>query len=190
MAGPVTVCALALPADWKNKTGNKLKDSKKLTIKQREIWLEYINNHSEFFYEIQSISPKVIDKINISKAANLAATRAVKKLTINNKRLVKNISRIFLDGGLYLNPLVLSHEIVPVWKKAKTVIKGDEKIPAISLASIVAKVHRDKLMVKMHKKYPKYGFDRHKGYGTLFHRKAIKNHGRSPIHRLTFLKNL
>ena len=88
-----------------------------------------------------------------------------------------------MDGGLKLlaNSLKL---------KAKSYIKGDELIPAISLASIVAKIHRDNLMVKLHKKYPQYNFDQHKGYGTKLHIKMIKKHGLSDIHRKTFTKNI
>ncbi|MEK7496153.1 MAG: hypothetical protein AAB616_01655, partial [Patescibacteria group bacterium] len=83
LAGPVTVAALALPQNLKFKIKNlklPLRDSKKLSLKQREIWFEYVKKHPKIFYAIASVSPKVIDKINISNAANLAATRAFQKL--------------------------------------------------------------------------------------------------------------
>ncbi len=72
--------------------------------------------------------------------------------------------------------------------RAKTVVRGDEKIKAIKLASIVAKVTRDRYMMKLHKKHPKYSFDKHKGYGTKKHKRAIRKYGPSPVHRLTFIK--
>ena len=193
LAGPVVVAALAVPTKLriknaelrKNFKSAKLRDSKKLSLKQREIWFEYVKKHPKIFYAIASVSPKVIDKINISNAANLAATRAFQKLvnsyaiasvlTKNNNVNVK----IFLDGGLYLNKKYPR-------LSASTIIKGDEKIPVISFASIVAKVTRDRMMRKLHKKYPQYGFDKHKGYGTKKHFKAIRKHGLSPIHRKSF----
>ncbi len=193
LAGPVVVAALAVPTKLriknaelrKNFKSAKLRDSKKLSLKQREIWFEYVKKHPKIFYAIASVSPKVIDKINISNAANLAVTRAFQKLvntyaiasvlTKNNNVNVK----IFLDGGLYLNKKYPR-------LSASTIIKGDEKIPVISFASIVAKVTRDRMMRKLHKKYPQYGFDKHKGYGTKKHFKAIRKHGLSPIHRKSF----
>ncbi|MEK9168320.1 MAG: ribonuclease HII [Patescibacteria group bacterium] len=193
LAGPVVVAALAVPTKLriknaelrKNFKSAKLRDSKKLSLKQREIWFEYVKKHPKIFYAIASVSPKVIDKINISNAANLAVTRAFQKLvntyaiasvlTKNNNVNVK----IFLDGGLYLNKKYPR-------LSASTIIKGDEKIPVISFASIVAKVTRDRMMRKLHKKYPQYGFDKHKGYGTKEHFKAIRKHGLSPIHRKSF----
>ena len=125
-----------------------------------------------------SVSPKIIDKINISKAANLAAGKAFSLLIKNSGLRIKNCE-VFLDGGLYIQNL-----------KFKIIIRGDEKIPAISLASIIAKVSRDRQMINLHKKYPKYGFEKHKGYGTKKHFKAIRKHGPSKIHRLTFLKKM
>lgn len=193
LAGPVVVAALALPLNSKfkiqksklqPKIKNKkiklpLRDSKKLTPKQREIWFKFIKK-SALCYSIASASPKTIDKINISNAANLAATKALRTLTINNKHLTFNNHKIYLDGGLRLNRVNCQLSNV------KCVIRGDEKIPAIMLASIVAKVTRDRLMLRLHKKYPKYGFDRHKGYGTKKHIKAIKKHGLSRMHRRSF----
>ncbi|MEK7163030.1 MAG: ribonuclease HII [Patescibacteria group bacterium] len=191
LAGPVTVAAVAVTVNSKFRIKNaklKLKDSKKLLPKQREEWFYFIKQQ-KISFAIASVSPKIIDKINISNAANLAATRAVKKLLISNQQLIINSCKIFLDGGLYLNKNI---RVYPLLKKfnpflsASTIIKGDEKIPAISLASIVAKVARDRMMMNIHKKYPRYGFDKHKGYGTKQHIKMIKKYGLSPIHRKSF----
>lgn len=204
IAGPVVVAAVAAPTKFriqnaelksKNKPKNskflilnsklaKLKDSKKLSPKQREDWFKFIKK-SALCYSIASVSPKVIDKINISRAANLAAKNAFKRLIKNSEFRIKDC-KTYLDGGLYLKGLKAKSSKL----KVKTVIKGDEKIPAIMLASIIAKVTRDRLMLRLHKKYPKYGFDHHKGYGTKKHIKAIKKHGLTPIHRSSFrIKN-
>ena len=86
-----------------------------------------------------------------------------------------------LDGSLYAPEK---------YKNQQTIIKGDEKIPIISAASVVAKVYRDNMMKKMHEKYPQYGFDAHKGYGTVAHIAAIKKHGLSAIHRRSFCRNI
>ncbi len=186
LAGPVVVAAVLLPqnfqfssASWRTKFKIPLRDSKKLTSRQREEWFFYIKKLS-LSYGIASVSPKIIDKINISQAANLAATRAVKALTINNKQLTFNNYKIYLDGGLHLNKVNCKLSNV------KCIIRGDEKIPAISLASIVAKVHRDKLMKRLHKKYPRYNFINNVGYGVKKHIQALRKFGYSPIHRKTF----
>lgn len=183
LAGPITVAAAFLPDNLLlkiKKSGFKMRDSKKLSPKQRQEWFQYIKNRLRLAYGLAFVSPKVIDRINISQAANLAAGRALQKLKTSQ---VVNFNKvdILLDGGLYIN----------INKKnlnSKTIIKGDEKIPAIMLASIIAKVSRDRLMVKINKKYSLYGFDRHKGYGTQRHIKAIQRYGPSKLHRLTFIK--
>lgn len=185
LAGPVAVAALALPRNLKFRMKNlelPLRDSKKLTPKQREMWFTYLKNHPHIFYATATVSPKIIDKINISQAANRAASLALAKLIKNYKFRIKNC-RIVLDGNLFLDSKF--YILDPC-----TIIKGDEKIPAIMLASIVAKVTRDRMMHRLHKKYPAYGFDEHKGYGTRKHRKAMHKNGLSPIHRRSFkLKN-
>lgn len=184
LAGPVVVCAVAIPEGWRIRIMNyelgKLKDSKQLSPKQRERWLEYFEGHPKIFYAIAQVSPKVIDKINISAAANLAAWRAFQKLIHNSQFIIHN-SDVYLDGGLFLKKKGF-------YLGAKTIIKGDQKIPAISIASIIAKVYRDGLMDKMAKKHPGYGFEVHKGYGTKKHYSALKKLGPSSIHRLTFLR--
>ncbi len=192
LAGPVTVAAVALPRNWKMGNGKwkmgfrklpPLRDSKKLSPKKREEWFKYIKNHPKIHYAVASVPPKTIDKINISQAANLAATKAFLKLITQLPKSQIPQTKIFLDGGLHLKSLTFN-------LKPRTLIKGDEKIPAISLASIIAKVTRDKYMKKIHKRHPAYNFDKHKGYGTKLHIKKIKKNGTSPIHRHTFLKNI
>lgn len=196
MAGPVTVAALALSVVSKNKvkkSGLKLKDSKKLSSKQRGKWFVFIKKE-KIPYALASVSPKIIDRINISRAANLAASRALAKLLIVNNLASKSLM-VLLDGGLRINPKSKIQKSKSQFKnqnfqsiRIKTIIKGDEKIPAISLASIVAKVNRDRLMKKRHKKYCQYDFINNVGYGTKKHFAAIRKFGLTPMHRCSFLK--
>ncbi|MBN2197976.1 ribonuclease HII [Candidatus Wolfebacteria bacterium] len=160
-----------------------LKDSKKLSFNQRETWFNYLCQRKEIFYSVAMVSPKVIDKINVTKAANLAATRAFSRLIKNSKIDNKKIF-VKLDGGLYFKNEKSCLKNLDV--KTETIIKGDEKVPAIMMASIFAKVKRDRMMIKLHKKFPDYKIDKHKGYGTEKHIKAIKKFGLSSIHRKTF----
>ncbi len=184
LAGPVVVSAVFLPQRLKLKKNNipKLRDSKKLTPSAREKWFAYIKTHEQIFFAVARVYPRGIEAKNIARAANLAAFRAFMKLMKEASVKSRNF-KIVLDGGLYL-----SKEPAPSPKLIKTVIKGDEKFNAIKLASIAAKVTRDHYMTKLHQVYPVYGFDIHKGYGTKRHFRAIKRHGISPAHRLTFLK--
>lgn len=211
LAGPVVVCAVAIPHNRKPSSLAKdlpLRDSKKLTARQRAAWSTAIKNDDRIFYSIASASPRVIDRINIARATNQAATRALENLldTLPSPSRVN----VFLDGGLYIvrnsnfeflisknttrqkyrSRFHSSKTKTSIDLKIETVIKGDEKIPTISLASIVAKEHRDALMHRAHKKYPDHGFDRHVGYGTRQHIVAIKQHGRTPLHRNSFLKKI
>jgi len=182
LAGPVTVAAVAIPKKFSfPKFKNlKLKDSKKLTPLQREKWFDWVKEN-KIPYAVSSVSPKIIDKINISNAANLAATKAFQQLIAKSK--LQRV-KIYLDGGLFLNKLQTTNYKL----QTKTIIRGDEKINTIKLASIVAKVIRDKKMKQFHKKYPQYGFLQNKGYGTKKHLNAIKKYGFCSIHRKSFLK--
>ena len=190
LAGPVTVGAAALLAGMRfdraelKRLKLSLRDSKELSSKARERWVVYLKKRKNIRFAVASVPPKTIDKINISQAANLAATRAFEKLA--DYEMMKTEPKVFLDGGLYLKG---------DWGKrlkVRTVVKGDETIDAVKIASIVAKVHRDRLMARRHGKYPHYGFPKHKGYGTARHMRSLKRHGLSAIHRKTFcgfLKN-
>lgn len=175
LAGPVVVACVALPdnTDLAN-SGLPLRDSKKLTEKQRHAWCVWIKSRKEIKYAVARSAPTTIDKINISQAANRAAYRAYKKVTGNSN------TPALLDAGIKLPKAV----------PQKAIVKGDEKIPAITLASILAKVARDAFMERMHKRYPAYNFKGNKGYGTAEHIQALKRHGPCLPHRLTFIKNL
>jgi len=198
LAGPVVVCALAMPRELRirNKKLGKLRDSKKLTAKQREGWCKWIKANPRIFYAAARVYPRRIERFNISQAANIAATcaclRLFKKLVpepFEEQRYTSYIApkiKVLLDGGLYLKlpPLLASRY------SQKTIVRGDEKFTCIKLASIIAKVTRDAFMNRLHKKFPQYGFASHKGYGTAAHFAAIKKHGPSPVHRKTFMLGL
>lgn len=174
LAGPVTVCAAAIRRGMKLgslPSGVKINDSKKLTAKSREEWAKKLQGGGIIF-AISSVSPSVIDRVNVSRAANLAVRRSLGKLSVKNGIPVER-SAIFLDGGLY-------------FPGGRTIIKADQKIKAVMAASILAKVRRDKYMKKLSARYPAYGFEKHVGYGTRAHIAAIKKHGLSPVHRKTF----
>lgn len=182
LAGPVVVAAVLIKDQRTvraHRELGKLKDSKKLSPKQRGAWLAYFKKNTAIDFAASRVYPRRIEKINISRAANLAAERACKKLIADHRLSVSRL-RILLDGGLFLG-----NGEQP--KNAKTIVKGDEKIPAVAIASIIAKVSRDRFMCRLAKKYPVYGFDVHKGYGTKVHYKALKKHGPSDMHRMTFL---
>lgn len=181
LAGPVMVAAILVPEKFRARKGGQrvgLRDSKKLTAIQRELWNSYLLSNPKLSAIAVRVFPKTIDRINISKAANLAACRAYKKL-LKIHNLNPADCEVYLDGGLYLGN-------GKGRLQANTIIKGDEKIPAIAMASIVAKVARDRIMVRAAKIFPEYGFERHKGYATKAHYEAIKRLGLTKMHRLTF----
>lgn len=181
LAGPLTIGAI-LKKGRINLRG--IKDSKKLSAKQREKWLSKIKSQKlktkNLEFVTASVGASIIDKIGITAAARLAVGRCLKKL--NSKHEFRNSNfefRILLDGSLYAPRTYLNQE---------TIIRGDETIPLIAAASIVAKVWRDHKMKRLSKQFPDYALEIHKGYGTLAHRRAIKKHGLSQIHRRSFCK--
>lgn len=172
-AGPVVVAGVMAksPFRLKNRRLGPLRDSKKLTAKKREEWYKYLTEHPKITWALSRVTPRVIDRINISTAANRASYRIVKKLIPKGKKVF-----VYLDGGLLL-PKHIPH---------RSLIKGDERMKIIAASSIIAKVLRDRAMVRLHKKDPRYRFDIHKGYGTKSHRQQIKKFGYSDFHRKSF----
>ena len=178
LAGPVVVGGVMIVIknlSEESKIFKNIRDSKKLSAQKRTEWLIFIKNHSQVYHTKAVIYHKVIDKINIYQATLLGAEKVYKKLFSEAQKYnpTKIITRI--DGGLKLKNVDF-----------QTIIKGDEKIPTIAAASIVAKTTRDDIMIRLHKKYPQYGFDKHKGYATLFHRKALIRFGLCQVHRRSF----
>ena len=169
LAGPVVAAAVIFKP---NDIPLGLNDSKKLSEKKREVLYDEIISRAAYF-SITEISSVEIDRINILQASLLAMKKSV--LSIYKKT---PIDMILIDGNQTLGKdLVLSQ---------KAIIKGDTLIQEIMAASILAKVHRDRLMKKFEDEYPGYGFVKHKGYGTKLHLEALKRLGPCAIHRLTF----
>jgi ribonuclease HII len=184
IAGPVAVCAFKLlitdyqllVKNAKEELKIPLRDSKKLSKKQRELWFKFLKKLKEegnCDYVVSFVSPLNIDKFGIAKCIQ----KALNKSLIDLKLKPEEVS-IFLDGGLHAPIEYLYQE---------TIIKGDELHPIISMASIMAKVSRDRVMTNFSKEYPYYGFENHSGYGTKAHYDAIKKLGQTPIHRQTFI---
>ena len=167
LAGPVCAAAVILPPHLEIPG---LTDSKKLTDKKRRELFPVIREQA-IAYGIGYASEQEIDEINILQATFLAMQRALDQLAVRPDLAL-------IDGNREKN------FGLPV----KTVVKGDSLSANIAAASVLAKVSRDDLMLEMAEKYPEYGFDVHKGYGTKAHYAALTEHGPSPIHRRTFLK--
>jgi ribonuclease HII len=165
LAGPVIAAAVILDMSKKIKG---LADSKLLLPQKREELFVIIQCNS-LAWAIGQAEVEEIDQINILQASLLAMQRAIDKLTIK--------PQLILVDGMH-SP----HCEIPV----RTIIHGDQNIPEICAASILAKVIRDQQMIAYAKKYPQYGFDEHKGYGTEQHLQAIKKYGITPIHRKSF----
>ena len=167
LAGPVCAAAVILPKDL---VLPGLNDSKKLTDRKRRELFPIIKEQA-IAYGIGLASHEEIDEINILQATYLAMERAIAQLEGKADFALIDGNRA-KDFGL------------PV----RTVIKGDSLSASIAAASVLAKVTRDDIMLEMAEKYPEYGFEVHKGYGTKAHYEALRAHGHSEIHRLTFLK--
>lgn len=169
LAGPVYAAAVILPEDIRL---DGINDSKKLSPKKREELFEEIKA-SAAAYAVWSVDEEVIDEVNILNATYMAMNGAVSALTVRP-------GYVLIDGNS-IRGMEISHE---------TMVKGDAKSMSIAAASIMAKVSRDRYITEMAEKYPEYGFERHKGYGTKEHTEAILKYGPCPIHRKTFLKKL
>ncbi len=165
LIGPIYAAAVIL-----NNSANKkiLKDSKSLTKFKREILSKYIKKNS--IWSIGKASLKEIEEMNILQATLLAMKRAIKKLK-------KKPALVLIDGNKL--PKIKNYNL-------RAIINGDQKIPSISAASIIAKVTRDKMITKLGKKFKGYYWDQNFGYGTKHHLKAIKTLGITSHHRKTF----
>ena len=173
LLGSVVACAVNI-----NKIDDDIfemvNDSKKLSEKKRELIYDKLISSDSIKYGIGVASEKEIDEINILNATFLAMNRALENLNISDKLVV-------VDG----NKLIKQYK-----GKQEYLVKGDSKNLSIALASIIAKVTRDKMMYEYDKIYKEYGIASHKGYGTKKHYEAIEKYGILPIHRKTFLKKI
>jgi len=180
LAGPVAVGAVKIPADFDWSLVVEAKDSKQMTPKSREELYKKmctLRTEGKLEFAVAFSSAAFIDKRGIVPAVQSALDRAIAKVI----KVEPYHYEVLLDGSLHAPKEFLNQ---------KTIIRGDQSQPVISLASIAAKVMRDRLMVRMAQKYPVYGFNVHKGYGTLAHRETIKRAGLCELHRTTFCTKL
>jgi ribonuclease HII len=178
LAGPVTVGLVKIPFnfDWELVPG--VNDSKKISEKKREVIYECakkLEKQGLIEYSVKSVSAKSIDEKGIASAIKRAIESAIHELQLDPADCM-----IKLDGSLK----------APAEFQQETIIGGDGKEAVIGLASIMAKVTRDKYMLKQADSYPEYGLAQHKGYGTKAHREAIAQYGFTPIHRRSYCKNV
>lgn len=166
LAGAVYAAAVILPPDY---TNERLNDSKQLTEKQRYALREEIECDA-LAWAVGIVSPEEIDRINILRASILAMHRAVDGLRLRPEHLL-------IDGNRFSPYPDIPHT---------TVVKGDGKYLSIAAASVLAKTYRDDYMNRLHQEFPYYDWVHNKGYPTAKHRTAIKTHGATPYHRLTF----
>lgn len=181
LAGPVAVGAVMVPSARLKEFISffrGIKDSKKLSAQRRERWfgkIETAKKNGILEFKVSFSGSGTIDKRGINFAISRSINGTLRKLECPGNR-----SLILLDGGLRASA---------DYRAQRTIIRGDEHVMIISVASIAAKVLRDRLMERFAREYPHYGFDEHKGYGTAEHFKKIRKHGLSKIHRRSFLRN-
>ena len=169
LAGPVAAAAVILPFGTEI---HGLGDSKKLTEKKREVLYDKITDIA-LAYSIALASCEEVDSLNVLQATFLAMNRAIAGLAVRPDIAV-------IDGNQNIGIECFS----------KCVVRGDSISPSIAAASILAKVTRDRHMLKMAERFPEYGFEKHKGYGTKLHYEMIQKHGVSEIHRRSFLRKV
>ncbi len=166
LAGDVFAAAVILPKNFKN---NLLDDSKKLSDKQRKLLRPIIETNA-IAWAVGRVSAQEIDEINILNASLLAMHRAIDQLTTNPNHLL-------IDGNRFKPYNFIPHTCI---------IQGDSKYMSIAAASILAKTYRDDYMDRLHEEFPRYGWSKNRAYGTKVHRDAIREHGITPYHRVSF----
>ncbi len=179
IAGPVTIGIFVVPKKYLAKVHIKLsgiQDSKKLSSQQRNHYKTIVDTliaSKQCWYTTVSVSARIIERNGITKSIRRAMHVGLRRLGLDPHQC-----HVFLDGGLYI-----SEE----WSQ-ETIIKGDQSNWLISTASVIAKVIRDHFMESLHERYPQYGFNQHKGYGTKVHYAAIDKYGMSTYHRSSWIK--
>lgn len=186
LAGSVVAAAVAFKFQVPNSRfqadsmWDLVRDSKKLSEKQREEVFDFINKN--FYVGIGLCDHNTIDRVNILEASFLAMKKAVQDL------LRKSQQPLVGSNQQKIIVLVDGNKKIPNFSmKQQAIVSGDKLVKSISAASIIAKVTRDKIMQEMHHKYAQYGFDKNKGYGTKFHMEALKKYGPCEIHRRSFV---
>ncbi|MEY3784309.1 MAG: ribonuclease ribonuclease [Candidatus Parcubacteria bacterium] len=178
LAGPVSVGVAKVPVDFDWGLILGVGDSKQIKpAKREEIFkrAQELRYHRELDFAVAMVGASVIDEKGVVYAINTAIERCLRRLKLDIDECY-----IKLDGSLK----------APSEYAQETIIKGDSLVPAIGLASICAKVTRDRYMVRVARRYTRYGFAEHKGYGTKMHCAAIAKYGKSPIHRVSYCKNI
>lgn len=176
LAGPVSVGVFAVSNNFNVAQLEGIRDSKQISEKKREEWYKALTTMEQCRCAVAFSSPQFIDTEGIVFAIQNALDRALAKL-----KLDPALCTVLLDGSLHAPKEYVSQ---------KTIIRGDVTEPVISSAAILAKVKRDAYMKKVAGEYPLYLFEKHKGYGTKVHCEAIRTHGVSPLHRVSFCKNI
>lgn len=171
LCGPVACAAVILPPDFHN---DRLNDSKQLTAGMRDE-LRLVIEREAIAWAVEMVSPEEIDEINILNASIIGMHRAVSKLAVRPQHLI-------VDGNRFKEYVDELFQPIP----HTTVVKGDAKFMAIAAASILAKTHRDELMLRLAAEFPGYGWERNMGYPTPEHKEAIKKLGLTPHHRRSY----
>lgn len=172
LAGPVFAAAVILPSDICERNGalaQALNDSKQLTERRRAALRSMIEQEA-VAWAVVAVDNREIDTLNILRASITAMHRALDKLELRPEHIIVDGNRFYPYGD---TPYT-------------TIVKGDAKYMSIAAASILAKTHRDEYMLKIHEEYPQYSWDSNKGYPSAAHREAIRKHGTTPYHRMTF----
>jgi ribonuclease HII len=176
LAGPISVGAVVCGSDFDMKLLGGVRDSKKLSELQREVWFKKLRQwkkEEKLDFKVSLVGAKIIDLKGLTHATKKGIANCLRRLSIDPRQ-----AHILLDGSLKAPKHFLNQ---------KTIIGGDDKEKIISIASVAAKVTRDRKMKKLAKIYPEYQFEIHKGYGTKLHYKMLKNYGPSELHRRSFL---
>lgn len=178
LAGPVTVCAVLFTKKFfgkRKKNLHWLRDSKQLLSHQRENFVAELLKEKDMKFKVAYCYPKTIDKINVYQAARQAMRKSIRKILGNRYKIRNTI--ILVDGKTEIKNLDIPQ---------MAIVKGDRKVFSIACASLIAKVARDKTMKNYAKKFPGYGFEKHKGYATKYHKIQLTGLGPCKIHRKSF----
>jgi len=176
LAGPVAVGVVMLPGSYDRRFLRGIRDSKRLTPRARETWYlraKEAASREELSFAVSCVGAPIIDRRGISFATRCALHRAITRLDARPEECL-----VLLDGGLYAPEEFIYQE---------TIIRGESREPVIALASIIAKVYRDRKMARLSRRFPGYLFEKNKGYGTYEHRRSVKKLGPCDIHRRSFL---
>ena len=182
VAGPVAVAAVAIPVQeyqryYRQDEFARLRDSKRLAEKKRRLWFDWLLTNRQLAklqFSVTLVGPQIIDRDGIVSALKVGVSRCLGRLALDLDRC-----QVKLDGGLKAPCSVADQQ---------TIIKGDESEPIISLASVAAKVRRDRKMVVLSELYPQYQWSANKGYGTADHIERLKRYGLTPVHRRSFCR--